>query len=192
MTLSLRPQNSHCFREIPGDCRLQGVVSSQVRGGNAPRIFCFCRESQLSSDRSGPYRCNFCAENLHQQSLEGWKRILILTPLRSFKCPHCFNVFLRPLSVIGYLPGVRWLFGTAPKDKLRQAMNTAKRGSEKSSGMEWKLGRSLLKLGRWITSAEQGLVSGLLGMVHRLFVRKPSKSRRSKSSRKRSRSSTEN
>jgi len=94
--------------------------------------------------------------------------------------------------MIGALPGIRWLFGTAPKDKLRQAMTTAKRGSEKSSGMEWKLGRSLVKLGRWITSAEQGLVSGLLGVVHRLFGRKSSKTRRSKSSRKRSRSSAEN
>jgi hypothetical protein len=149
-------------------------------------------ESHLPSDRSSPYRCNFCAENLHQQSLEGWKRFLVLTPLRSFKCPHCFTVFLRPLSVIGVLPGIRWLFGTAPKEKLRLAMDTAKRGSEKSSGMEWKLGRSLVKLGRWITSAEQGLVSGLLGIVHRLFGRKSSKSKRSRSSRKRSRSSAEN
>ncbi len=149
----------------------------------------------LKENHPSPYRCNFCAENLHQQPVTGWKRLLFWLPVRTFKCPHCFAVFSRPLAMFGRLPGMRWLFGQGSRDSLRKAVGSAKKTNDRSSRAEWKIGRALVKLGRGITNAEQALITGLLGVIHKLFGTRSSRSgssRKSRSERKRSKSSTEN
>ncbi|MBL8811098.1 MAG: hypothetical protein JNM43_13050 [Planctomycetaceae bacterium] len=148
----------------------------------------------MTENRSSPYRCNFCAEYLHQQPLTGWNRLLFWLPVRTFKCPHCFNVFRRPNAILGALPGMRWLFGQGSRDSLRKAVGSANKTSDRSSKAEWKIGKGLVKLGRSITNAEQWMVNGLLSLVHKIFGKRSSRSgssRKSRSSRKRSRSSTE-
>ena len=63
----------------------------------------------LEDDRTG-WDCRFCREKLKQQSLTGWRRLFWIFPVRTFRCPHCFNTFRKPVVVIASIPVVGPLF----------------------------------------------------------------------------------
>ncbi len=64
----------------------------------------------MALDKQSGWECRFCSERLRPYPLRGWKRLLCVFPIRKFKCPHCFDIFLKPISLLAGIPFVRPLF----------------------------------------------------------------------------------
>ena len=64
----------------------------------------------MSADKRTGWECRFCFEKLKSQPLIGWRRLLWIIPVRTFRCPHCFNRFLKPVAFIAEIPFVGRLF----------------------------------------------------------------------------------
>jgi len=64
----------------------------------------------MSTDEKTGWECRFCFEKLKRQPLIGWRRLLWIVPVRSFRCPHCFNTYQKPAAVVAAIPFVGRLF----------------------------------------------------------------------------------
>jgi len=64
----------------------------------------------MSADERTGWECRFCFEKLKSQPLIGWRRLLWIVPVRTFRCQHCFNTFLKPAAFIAAIPFVGRLF----------------------------------------------------------------------------------
>ena len=64
----------------------------------------------MSTNERNGWQCRNCFEQLEPQSLIGWRRLLWIIPVRTFRCPHCFNTFQKPVSLIAAIPFVGRLF----------------------------------------------------------------------------------
>ena len=62
-----------------------------------------------ASERTG-WECRFCSEQLRSESPVGWRRLLWIVPVRTFRCPHCFHTFLKPVESVAAIPVVGKLF----------------------------------------------------------------------------------
>lgn len=62
-----------------------------------------------ANERTG-WECRYCMEQLKSQSLTGWRRLLWIVPVRTFRCPHCFNTFQKPAVFVAAIPFVGRLF----------------------------------------------------------------------------------
>ncbi len=64
----------------------------------------------MSADERTGWECRFCFEKLKPQSLTGWRRLLWIVPVRTFRCPHCFNTFQKPAAFIAAMLLARRIF----------------------------------------------------------------------------------
>lgn len=139
----------------------------------------------MSSHKTSNYRCNFCSDHLMQRQFHGWRIWMYLLPVREFKCPHCFEVFLRPVQIIGRLPIISGLFAQSSplKDAMSRTRKRSRRRSTDTGAIEG-VSRGLAKFGRKVNKAEEVGMSAVLRLVHflnpaRLFSRSSKRSRRS-------------
>ena len=64
----------------------------------------------MSANEPIGWECRFCFKKLKPQPLIGWRRLLWIIPVRTFRCPHCFNTFLKPAAFVASIPFVGGLF----------------------------------------------------------------------------------
>jgi hypothetical protein len=120
-----------------------------------------------------------------QRQFHGWRVWMYLLPVREFKCPHCFEVFLRPIEIIGRLPLVSSLF--ARSSPLKDAVSRSRKRSRRRSTASESVGgvsRGLARFGRKVNKVEEAGMSALLKLIYflnpkRLFSRSTKRSRRS-------------
>ena len=64
----------------------------------------------MSKAKQYGWECGFCAERLKQQSLVGWHRLMWFVPIRTFRCPHCFQLFRKPFVFVSMIPIIGTIF----------------------------------------------------------------------------------
>ncbi len=64
----------------------------------------------MSEAKQYGWECGFCSERLKQQSLVGWRRLLWFVPIRTFRCPHCFQLFRKPVAFVSMIPIIGTMF----------------------------------------------------------------------------------
>jgi hypothetical protein len=124
----------------------------------------------MSTSKRTGWECRFCSENLKPQSLIGWRRLLWIVPVRTFRCPHCFHTFQKPVAIVAAIPLVGKLF--CEKRRLVASVSktisgVVRRG--KSSRRDHVHAGRIVRFGRWAGKVESGL-SGLLGKVFRTLL----------------------
>ena len=137
----------------------------------------------MSTHKTSKYRCNFCSEHLMQRQFNGWRRWMYLLPVREFKCPHCFEVFMRPIEQIGRLPFVSGFFGQS--SPLKEVVSrTRSRRSRSQSSLEpgRRISRSLANFGKKVNRMEQAAFAKFVGALRflnpaRLFSKSSRRSR---------------
>lgn len=60
--------------------------------------FILLRVINVFHEQASNYKCSFCSDQLRPMRYDGWKRCLELLPVREYQCPHCFQVYLRPVE----------------------------------------------------------------------------------------------
>jgi len=98
---------------------------------------------------------------------QGWRRWMSLMPVREFKCPHCFEVFLKPPEAIGRLPLIGAFFR---RSRLKTSRRLPVRGRSSSGTMprNRRVAKSLSGFGRTVTRAERAVVGSLLRVIQLL------------------------
>jgi hypothetical protein len=118
-----------------------------------------CRPPDVTQETVSPYRCSFCSDRLIRHHYRGWRRVWLLTPMREFKCPHCFSIFSKPIEFIGRLtqhtPTVNL---TRVSRRIRKANDTA---SNRSERLQKKVFRALSRLGKRVTRIEEAAYAGV-------------------------------
>lgn len=117
----------------------------------------FDRLTAVSRKPPSPYKCSFCSDRLEPLKFRGWRVILMLFPMRDFRCPHCFAVFSKPVAWIGRcLPTV-----SVPKiDEVSKRVRRANRAASTTSDTVLKRClKYLSRLGKRVTDAEEFLGS---------------------------------
>lgn len=107
----------------------------------------------VSRKPPSPYKCSFCSDRLEPLKFRGWRVILLILPIRDFRCPHCFAVFSKPVAWIGScLPSV-----SIPKiDDVSKSVRRANRSAAKTSDTFLKRCLKMLsRLGKRVTSIEE-------------------------------------
>ncbi|MBL8819422.1 MAG: hypothetical protein JNL58_25545 [Planctomyces sp.] len=121
-----------------------------------------------------PYRCRFCNEYLHpaaERAVDLWKRLFLF---RTFQCPHCFELYDRPLTILGRLCLVQWFY-SPPKRRVHRTFVDEHRASN-----EWSIGGILARFGRMLSRADRRLtdfLSSLMLSFIAVFLRGRQKSR---------------
>lgn len=111
----------------------------------------------MSRKPPSPYKCSFCSDRLEQLKFRGWRVVLMLLPLRDFRCPHCFAVFSKPVTWIGRcLPTVSIPKIEGVSKRVRRANRAA---STTSDTVLKRCLKFLARLGKWVTNAEEFLGS---------------------------------
>ena len=89
------------------------------------------RLTSVSRKPPSPYKCSFCSDRLEQLKFRGWRVILLILPIRDFRCPHCFAVFSKPVAWIGRcLPSVSMPKMDGVSKRVRRANRTAANTSD--------------------------------------------------------------
>lgn len=102
----------------------------------------------MSDAKKHGWVCGFCSERLKQQSLVSWHRLLWFLPIRTFRCPHCFQLFRKPVAFVSVIPIVGTLFcekqgGTAAVSSvISKITRKRRRRTYEQAGM-------LVRLVRW-------------------------------------------
>jgi hypothetical protein len=52
------------------------------------------------------FRCHWCRKELIPATMRWWECALLLILLRTYKCPHCFERYQRPLQISPVLAGM--------------------------------------------------------------------------------------
>lgn len=109
----------------------------------------------MSRKSPSPYKCSFCSDRLEQLKFRGWRVVLMLLPMRDFRCPHCFNVFSKPVTWIGrYLSTISIPEIEGVSKRVRQANRAA---SSTSGGLVRRCLKFLSRLGKRVTEIEEFL-----------------------------------
>ena len=109
----------------------------------------------MSRKSPSPYKCSFCSDRLEQLKFRGWRVILLLLPMRDFRCPHCFAVFSKPVSWIGRcLPTISVPKIEGVSKRVRRANRAA---SSTSDTLLKRCLKFLSRLGQRVTNAEEFL-----------------------------------
>ena len=117
-----------------------------------------CRSTAVSRKPPSPYKCSFCSDRLEPLKFRGWRVILLIFPMRDFRCPHCFAVFSKPVAWIGrFLPSVSVPKMDAMSKRVRRANRTAANTSDTFFKRCLKL---LSRLGKRVTDIEEFFGSG--------------------------------
>lgn len=61
-------------------------------------------------NKKSPYECTFCNEHLRSVPPNVWQRVAALFLIQTFRCPHCFHRYIRPLAVLGRVKPIQWWF----------------------------------------------------------------------------------
>ncbi len=111
------------------------------------------RLTSVSRKPPSPYKCSFCSDRLEQLKFRGWRVILMLLPMRDFRCPHCFGVFSKPVAWSGRcFPTVSIPKIEGVSKRVRRANRSA---SDKSDTLLKRFLKSLSRLGKWVTDIEE-------------------------------------
>ena len=117
------------------------------------------RQPAVSRKSPSPYKCSFCSDRLEPLKFRGWRVILLLLPMRDFRCPHCFAVFSKPVSWIGRcLPTISVPKIEGMSKRVRRANRAA---SNTSDTLLKRCLRFLSRLGKGVADVEEFL-GGLL------------------------------
>lgn len=128
----------------------------------------FSGHAAMSGGKTSPYKCTFCSDRLMREKFRGWRRLLIVLPVRDFKCPHCFAVFTKPIEWIGqFLPRP-----TPVNGNLKRVSRKARRAAESSTDrLAQRLFRVLSKFGKWVTRIEESTWSRVKQCVSWMSLR---------------------
>jgi hypothetical protein len=101
-----------------------------------------------------------------QRQFYGWRCWMYVLPVREFKCPHCFEVFTRPIELIGQLPVISSFVGQSSplKDVVSRSRSRRSR-SQSSLEPGRRISRSLANFGKKVNRMEQGAFAGFVGLV---------------------------
>ncbi len=134
------------------------------------------------------YKCSFCSEHLHLHPYVGWSRLLTILPFRNFKCPHCFEIFRKPIESLSWLS----LPSSFSSKRIRsRSIDKAGRAASKTSDrLERNVFLVLSRFGKKVSDWEQAAWSRSVKLFEFLnpFSRKRRRTR-SESSRSRNRRS---
>lgn len=107
-----------------------------------------------TEERTG-WECRFCFEQLKRCPLVGWQRLFWFVPVRTYRCPHCFNTFRKPPEFIAAIPFVRQIFcekrGVSAKIRGTMADLT---GRKSSSRRNYVNAGFMVRFARWTSSIE--------------------------------------
>lgn len=113
------------------------------------------RQPAVSRKSPSPYKCSFCSDRLEQLKFRGWRVILLVLPMRDFRCPHCFAVFSKPVSWIGRcLPSISVPKIEGVSKRVRRVNRAA---SNTSDTLLKRCLKFLSRLGKRVTNAEEFL-----------------------------------
>lgn len=111
----------------------------------------------MSRKPPSPYKCSFCSDRLEPLKFRGWRVVLLILPIRDFRCPHCFAVFSKPIALIGRcLPTVSIPKMEGVSKRVRRANRTA---ANTSDTFLKRCLKTLSRLGKWVTETEEFLGS---------------------------------
>jgi hypothetical protein len=134
----------------------------------------------VSRKPPSPYKCSFCSNRLEPLKYRGWRVILLVLPIRDFRCPQCFTVFLKPVASIGrFLPSV-----AIPKmDSVSKRGRRANRTDADTSDTFLKRCFKLLsRFGKRVTVIEEFLGNGFKQSIKWLSPKAWKKRRRNSES----------
>ena len=115
----------------------------------------FSQATTVSPKPPSPYKCTFCSDRLEQLKFRGWRVIFMVLPMRDFRCPHCFNVFSKPVRWIGRcLPTISVPKIEGVSKRVRRANRAA---SNTSDTLLKRCLKFLSRLGKGVTDAEEFL-----------------------------------
>lgn len=106
------------------------------------------------------WECGFCSERLKQQSLVGWHRLMWFLPIRTFRCPHCFQLFRKPVALVSMIPVIGMIFcekrgGTAAVSGIISVV------ARKRRRKVYEQGGMLVRLARCVEFVESKFSDGL-------------------------------
>jgi hypothetical protein len=116
----------------------------------------------MSADERTGWECRFCRETLKPQSLIGWRRLLWIVPVRTFRCPHCFNTFRKPAAFIASIPFAGRLFcekrgvSASVAEMLSNSSLRGKKSRRNYVNAGW-----LVRFARWSGRVESNVVETL-------------------------------
>ena len=165
----------------PAGCRFQGQTLSGYLDAKTP----------MTSDKKSGWDCQFCAEKLSQHPFSGWERLLYVVPIRRFRCSHCFNIYLKPASLVAGIPFVGKLFcekrGVMPRLRAQLRSRRRNRPQHGDVGLLMRVGTGMSYLDSSISIGVRRIFRvlwiGCRWPFHR-FVKTFQRSRKSKSRRR--------
>ena len=128
----------------------------------------FETKTHMASDEQSRWECRFCFERLRPYPLSGWKRLLYVFAIRKFKCPHCFNMFVKPIDLVARIPFVGKLFceKSNAAASIGARIRSLRTGRSKREQKDRRKVGFLLRLGHQVSLLERR-VSDCVGTVFR-------------------------
>jgi len=120
----------------------------------------------MANRRSKCYCCRFCSEFLIHGDNEGAGRF---SPIKPYKCPHCFSRYSRPPEILGRIPVVLRLFnrkGVQVDDGRREGFELA----ENQKLPFTPLGM-IAKVARFTAAVEKHIWNVFVWLLRALFTR---------------------